>query len=69
MEVTACEEGVRYATLAESHGGRYVSEIRLEPTGAGSRLSMSLRVDPLTLPARIMSATVGRLFMRATRTA
>lgn len=37
MEVTEFEEGVRYATSAESHGSKYFSEIRIDPTDAGSR--------------------------------
>lgn len=69
MEVTEHEERVRYATFAESHGTKYHSEMRVDPSGVGSRLSMSLRGEPQTLLAKIADATVGRFFMGATRKA
>ena len=69
MEVTEYEEGVRYATSAESHGSKYFSEIRVEPTEAGCVLSMSLRAEPQTVLTKIMSVTVGRLFSGVTRKA
>ena len=69
MEVTEYEDGVRYSTSAESHGSKYFSEILVEPTDTGCVLSMSLRAEPQTAFAKIMSATVGRLFIGATRKA
>lgn len=69
MEVTEFDEGVRYATSAESHGSKYFSEIRIDPTDAGSRLSISFRGEPQTTFATIMNVTIGRLFMGATRKA
>ncbi len=69
MEVTEFEEGVRYATSAESHGSQYYSEIRVDPTDAGCRLSMNFRGEAQTTLAKIADATVGRLFMGATRKA
>ena len=69
MEVTEYEEGVRYATFAESHGARYHSEIRVDPTDAGCRLTMGFRGEPQSTLAKIADATIGRLFMGATRKA
>ena len=69
MEVTEYEEGVRYATAAESHGSKYFSEIRVEAVGTGSRITMSFRGEPQTALTKAMDATIGRLFMGATRKA
>ncbi len=69
MEVTEYEDGVRYATSAESHGSKYFSEISVEPTDSGCRLSMGFRGEPQTTFTKVMDATVGRLFMGATRKA
>lgn len=69
MEVTEFEEGVRYATFAESHGAKYYSEIRVDPTNEGCRLSMNFRGEAQTTLAKIADATIGRLFMGATRKA
>ena len=69
MEVTEYEEGVRYATAAESHGSKYFSEIRVDAAGAGSRITMSFRGEPQTALTKVMDATVARLFMGATRKA
>ena len=69
MEVTDYEEGVRYATAAESHGSKYFSEIRVDAAGTGSRITMSFRGEPQTALTRVMDATVGRLFRGATRKA
>lgn len=69
MEVTEYEDGVRYATFAESHGSKYHSELRVDPTDGGSRLTMGFRGEPQSTGAKIASATVGRLFMGATRKA
>lgn len=54
MEVTVFEPGHRYVLEAESHGCRYVSEIKVEPAGAGSRWTMSFRGEPRTLTAKIV---------------
>ena len=69
MEVTEFEAGVRYATFAESHGSKYHSEIRVDPTEAGSRLTMGFRGEPQSMLAKIADVTIGRLFMGATRKA
>lgn len=69
MEVTEFEEGIRYVTAAESHGSKYISEMRVDPSGGGSTLSMDFRGEPQTNVAKIVDATLGRLFMGATRKA
>lgn len=69
MEVTDFEDGVGYSTFAESHGSKYYSEMRVDPTATGSRISMDFRGEPQTLLTKIADATVGRLFMSATRKA
>lgn len=69
MEVTEFEEGIRYVTAAESHGSKYISEMRVDPSGGGSTLSMTFRGEPQRIMAKIVDATVGRLFMGVTRRA
>ena len=69
MEVTEYEEGVRYATAAESHGSKSFSEIRVDSAGTGSRITMSFRGEPQTALTKVMDATAGRLFMGASRKA
>lgn len=55
MEVTAFEPGRSYVLGCESHGCRYRSEIRVEPDGKGSKLSMDFAATPLTRMAKVMS--------------
>jgi hypothetical protein len=69
MEVTEYEDGVRYATFAESHGSKYYSEMRVDPAAGGCRLSMNFRGEPQTLLTKIVDATVGRFVVGATRKA
>ena len=69
MEVTEFEDGRRYATAAESHGSKYFSEIGVEPTDGGCRITMKFRGEPQSTLAKVMDVTVGRLFMGATRKA
>ena len=69
MEVTEFEGGRRYATAAESHGSKYFSEVSVEPTDGGSRITMGFRGEPQSMLAKIMDVTLGRLFKGATRKA
>ena len=69
MEVTEYEEGKRYATFAESHGSKYYSEIQVAPTETGCQLSMGFRGEAQSRVAKIMDATLGRLFLGAARKA
>jgi len=69
MEVTELEPGRRYVVESEGSGARYRSEISVTADGDGARLSMSFAGEPTGTMARLMAATVGRLFMKATRKA
>ncbi|MEM7308261.1 MAG: SRPBCC family protein [Planctomycetota bacterium] len=58
MEVVAFAPNQSYALGCESHGCRYHTELRFEPTGgerAGTKLSMTFQAEPLTLAAKVMS--------------
>ena len=55
MEVTAFEPPLRYVLEARSHGSHYVSELRCEPEGEGTRFSMTFEATPLTFMAKVMS--------------
>lgn len=54
MTVIAFEPGRSYVLGAENHGCRYRSEIRVEPDGQGSRITMSFAGEPLTFFAKVM---------------
>ena len=69
MEVTEFDDGRRYATAAESHGSKYFSEISVEPTDGGCRITMGFRGEPQSTLAKVMDVTVGRLFIGPTRKA
>ena len=70
MEVTSIEDGQSYVVEAQSHGAHYRTLMAVEPKGEGqSCLSMTFGAEPTGLFAKIMGATVGRLFARATRKA
>jgi len=69
MEVTEFDDGRRYATAAESHGSKYFSEIGVEPTDGGCRITMGFRGEPQSMLAKVMDVTFGRLFLGATRKA
>ncbi len=69
MEVTAFVPGRSYRVEAESHGAHYVSTVSVEPVARDSRLAMTFAGRPTGVLAKIMAATVGRLFQGATRRA
>lgn len=70
MEVTSIDSGRSYVTEAESHGARYRTVMTVEPLGSGrSRLSTTFGAEPQGFLAKVVGATVGRLFDRATRKA
>ena len=69
MHVTEFDDGRRYATAAESHGSKYFSEISVEPTDGGCRITMGFRGEPQSTLAKVMDVTVSRLFIGATRKA
>lgn len=59
----------RYVVEAVGTGSRYRSEFRLEPDADDTRLVMTFGAEPLGMVARVMAATIGRLFEGATRKA
>ena len=69
LEVTAIEDGRSYTVEADSRGAHYRSVLSVEPDGAGSRLSMSFEAEPSGTVAKLMAATIGRLFEGSTRKA
>ena len=70
MWVTEFEPGHSYVVEANSHGTEYRTTQRVEPDGDGrSVLVMSFAGTPTGTMAKIMSATIGRFFVGATRKA
>jgi carbon monoxide dehydrogenase subunit G len=70
MSVTAMEPGRSYTVEADSRGAHYRSTVGVEPRGAdASRLSMTFAGEPSGAVAKVLAATVGRVFDRATRKA
>ncbi len=70
MEITELDPGRSYVTEARSHGAFYRSVIEVEPTPTGgSRITWVFGAEPEKPVARLMAATIGRLFERATRKA
>jgi carbon monoxide dehydrogenase subunit G len=70
MEVTSIDDGRSYVTEADSHGAHYRTVMTVEPSGSdGTRLSTTFGAEPHGLVTKVVAATVGRLFERATRKA
>ncbi|HKJ35037.1 MAG TPA: SRPBCC family protein [Solirubrobacterales bacterium] len=70
MEVTGVVPGRSYTVGAESHGAKYLSELRVEGTGDGtSILTMSFDAEPQGFGAKLMAHTLGYLFRGGTRKA
>ena len=70
MWVTKFEPGRSYVVEASSRGADYRTTQRVEPDGdGGSVLVMSFSGTPTGTMAKIVSATIGRFFVGATRKA
>ena len=69
MEVTSIEPGRSYVTEADSHGAHYLSTMTVQASGSGTRLSTTFGAEPHGAVTKVLAATVGRLFERATRKA
>jgi len=70
MWVTELDPGHSYVVEANSHGAEYRTTQSVEPDGdGGSVLLMSFSGNPTGTMAKVMSATIGRLFVNATRRA
>ena len=67
MWVTGIDSGTSYVVAAESHGARYTTTMKVIATGEhSSRISMNFGAEPTGTMAKVMGATVGKLFASAT---
>ena len=55
MEVTAFESPSLYTLSCESHGARYITEVRLVPNGTGTDVELRFEARPLTFMAKAMA--------------
>ncbi len=69
MEVTGLEPGRSYTVEADGRGAHYRSVFTVEPHPDGSRLTTTFAGQPRGALARVLAATIGRLFEGATRKA
>ena len=69
MWVTDFDPGRSYVVEANSHGTGYRTSQRIESEGEGSLLTMTFSGTPTGTVSKIMSATIGRLFAKATKKA
>ena len=69
MWITDVKENESYRTRAESHGAVYITSLVLSEQDGGTRLTMGFDSVPQTFSARLMSATMGRVFRNATKKA
>lgn len=68
MEVTAVDDGHRYTVTADSSGTTYTSVLVVEPLpDERCRLVMTFSAAPGGRVAKVLAATVGRVFLGATR--
>lgn len=59
MWITDARASAFYETRAESHGSIYTSRMELEPTQAGTRLTMQFNCQPETFGAKLMWLLTG----------
>jgi uncharacterized protein YndB with AHSA1/START domain len=52
MEIVAIDPPRSYTIACDNHGCRYRTEMRIEPKGRGSEISMHFRAEPLTFIAK-----------------
>jgi hypothetical protein len=70
MSVTQVDPGTSYVVEAESNGARYTTIMQVVATGEdSSKISMSFGAEPTGTMAKVMGATIGKLFENATRKA
>lgn len=67
MTITQVDPGRSYRAHADSRGVEYTSQLQVEPTAAGSRLSMSLEAQVGNPVLRILLAVPARLMQGMTR--
>lgn len=66
MWITDVADHESYATRAESHGAVYTTHITISEQNNDTVLTMTFGAAPQTLGAKIMYATLGRMFKNAT---
>jgi carbon monoxide dehydrogenase subunit G len=66
MSVSAIDPGRSYTVVADSHGAHYESAFIVEPTDAGSRLTMTFDGQATSAVGKVMSALTGWIFKGAT---
>lgn len=64
LEVTAFEPPHRYALGAESHGCRYLSELRFTASGDGTDVEMVFEAQPLTVVSRLLALVAGPMLKK-----
>ncbi len=69
MWITEVKDGEWYRVRAESHGAIYLSTLSLDEVAEGTVLTMKFDAVPTSFGAKLMNATIGRLFVGATRKA
>ncbi len=69
MWITDVVENEMYKTRAESHGAVYITSLVVSEQGAKTRLTMAFDAAPQTLSAKVMAATTGIFFKKATKNA
>lgn len=70
MEVTAMDAGRSYSVEAESHGSHYFSTFSVTDLGKEtSQLTMTFAAEGTTTLNKLMTNTIGRLFMGPTKKA
>jgi uncharacterized protein YndB with AHSA1/START domain len=70
MTVSAVDPGRSYTVVAEGQGAKYASTLAVVPEGdAACTVTLTFGGEPTSTASRIMAATVGRLFIGATRRA
>ena len=69
MWITDVNEYESYKTRAESHGAVYITSLNLSEQDDNTLLTMTFGGEAQTLGAKLMSATMGRLFKNATKKA
>lgn len=67
LTVTRCDPGRSYTVVASGHGTDYESTFEVLPDGGRCTLRMTISAESASAMSRVLSATVGRLFLGATR--
>ena len=65
MTVTAFDPPRGYTLGAQSHGCRYRTELRFEPSGSGTRMVFDFQAEPLTFGAKAMMLLMKPMMKKA----